>query len=289
MLSGWEYIVSKQIQWAKNNSIPLTGSKGERGRATYTHDLNQNLFEPLLEENQKQFDSGNGQEVLGSPEIPAKMQALHSSSALGVNIFQYWQKRGLFKEIAAACGFCSRNSNYSESIVFEDKYSIDTKFVIPPNIDVVFHNNESSPYKLFAVECKFSEAYGGRAHGGLKSKYLDETKLWTDLAALKKLGWETNHDAKRYSYLDAAQLIKHILGLKAHDGSKGFKLLYLWYDVLGIDGASHRAEVEDFTKIAKSDGINFLAMTYQELITNLDRDYRAEHSEYIKYLTERYN
>ena len=289
MLSGWEYIVSKQIQWAKNNSIPLTGSKGERGRATYTHDLNQNLFEPLLEENQKQFDSGNGQEVLGSPEIPAKMQALHSSSALGVNIFQYWQKRGLFKEIAAACGFCSRNSNYSESIVFEDKYSIDTKFVIPPNIDVVFHNNESSPYKLFAVECKFSEAYGGRAHGGLKSKYLDETKLWTDLAALKKLGWETNHDAKRYSYLDAAQLIKHILGLKAHDGSKEFKLLYLWYDVLGIDGASHRAEVEDFTKIAKEDGINFHAMTYQELIAILDRNYRTEHSEYIKYLTERYN
>lgn len=289
MLSGWEYIVSKQIQWAKNNNIPLTGSKGERGRATYTHDLNQNLFEPLLEENQKQFDSGNGQEVLGSPEIPAKMQALHSSSALGVNIFQYWQKRGLFKEIAAACGFCSRNSNYSESIVFEDKYSIDTKFVIPPNIDIVFHNNESSHFKLFAVECKFSEAYGGRAHGGLKSKYLDETKLWTDLAALKKLGWETNHDAKRYFYLDAAQLIKHILGLKAHDGSKEFKLLYLWYDVLGNEGASHRAEVEDFTKIAKSDGINFLAMTYQELITNLDRDYRAEHSEYIKYLTERYN
>lgn len=289
MLSGWEYIVSKQIQWAKNNNIPLTGSKGERGRATYTHDLNQNLFEPLLEENQKQFDSGNGQEVLGSPEIPAKMQALHSSSALGVNIFQYWQKRKLFKEIAAACGFCSRNSNYSENIVFEEKYSIDTKFVIPPNIDIVFHNNESSHFKLFAVECKFSEAYGGRAHGGLKSKYLDETKLWTDLAALKKLGWETNHDAKRYSYLDAAQLIKHILGLKAHDGSKEFKLLYLWYDVLGIDGASHRAEVEDFTKIAKSDGINFLAMTYQELITNLDRDYRAEHSGYIKYLTERYN
>jgi hypothetical protein len=289
MLSGWEYIVSKQIQWAKNNNIPLTGSKGERGRATYTHDLNQNLFEPILEENRKRFMSGNGQEVLSSPESSAKMQALHSSSALGVNLFQYWQKRGLFKEIASACGFCNRNSNYSESIVFEDKYRIDTKFVIPPNIDIVFHNNESSHFKLFAVECKFSEAYGGRAHGGLKSKYLDETKLWTDLAALKKLGWETNHDAKRYSYLDAAQLIKHILGLKAHDGSKEFKLLYLWYDVLGIDGASHRAEVEDFTKIAKSDGINFLAMTYQELITNLDRDHRAEHSEYIKYLTERYN
>ena len=50
MLSGYEYIVTKQIQWAKNNDIPLIGSKGERGRPTYTLDLNQNLFEPLLEE-----------------------------------------------------------------------------------------------------------------------------------------------------------------------------------------------------------------------------------------------
>ncbi len=32
MLSGWEYIVSKQIQWANNNNISLIGSKGERGR-----------------------------------------------------------------------------------------------------------------------------------------------------------------------------------------------------------------------------------------------------------------
>ena len=289
MLSGWEYIVSKQIQWAKNKHIPLTGSQGERGRATYTVDLNQNLFEPLLEENQKRFKDGNGHEDQGSLDAPAKMQALHSSSALGVNIFQYWQKRGLFNGIASSCGFCNRNSNYSESIVFEDKYRIDTKFVIPPNIDVVFHNNESSPFKLFAVECKFSEAYGGRAHGGLKSEYLKEEKLWADLTALNELGWETNRDAKRYTYLDAAQLIKHILGLKTSVGRKGFKFLYLWYDVLGNEGASHRAEVEDFTKIAKSDEINFHAMTYQELITNLDRDHRADHSEYIKYLTERYN
>ena len=288
MLSGWEYIVTKQIQWANNKNIPLTGSKGERGRDTYTLDLNQNLFEPLLEGNEARFKLGNGQEILGSHESPAKMQALHSSSALGVNVFQYWQKRGLVKEIASACGFCNSGSNYSERIVFEDKYCIKTKFVIPPNIDVVFHNNESSPYKLFAVECKFSEAYGGRGHAGLKSKYLDEENLWTDLSALQKLGTETNRDDKRYSYLDAAQLIKHILGLKACVGTKGFKLLYLWYDVLGTEGAIHRAEVEDFTKIAKSDGIHFLSMTYQELINILDKRYRTEHSEYIKYLTERY-
>ena len=217
------------------------------------------------------------------------MQCLHSSSALGVNVFQYWQKRGLVNEIASACGFCNRTSKYSDSIVFEDKYIIDTKFVIPPNIDVVIHNKKSSPYKLFAIECKFSESYGGRAHAGLKSKYLADKNLWTGLSALEQLAIEINPDDKRYAYLHAAQLIKHILGLKAIVGKEKFRLLYLWYDVLGKEGADHREEVEDFTKIAKSDGIRFHAMTYHELIVILDRYYRTEHSEYIKYITERYN
>jgi hypothetical protein len=288
MLSGYEYIISKQIQWAKNNDKPLIGSKGERGRPTYTLDLDQNLFEPLIEKNQTRFEGGNGQEILGSQDSPAKMQCLHSSSALGVNLFQYWQKRGLISEIAAACGFCRRQSDYSERLVFEEKHRIKTNFVIPPNIDVVIHNKVSAPYKLFAVECKFSETYGGRAHGGLKSKYLGDTSLWTDLSSLEKLAHEINPDDHRYTYLHAAQLIKHILGLKASVGKEKFRLLYLWYDVLGKDGAVHREEVEDFAKFAESDGVRFHATTYQELIIILDRHYRDDHPEYIKYLTERY-
>ena len=288
MSYGYEYIISKQIQWAKNRNIPLIGSKRERGRPTYTHDLDQNLFEPLLEENQVQFEGGNGQEILGSPDSPAKMQALHSSSALGVNVFQYWQKRGLIGEIASACGFCRRQSDYSEHLVFEEKHRIKTNFVIPPNIDVVIHNRVSAPYELFAVECKFSESYGGRAHGGLKSKYLADKNLWADLSALEKLANEISPEDHRYTYLHAAQLIKHILGLKVSIGKEKFRLLYLWYDVLGKDGAVHREEVEDFTIIAKSDGVRFHAMTYQELINILDRYYRDDHPEYIKYLTERY-
>ncbi len=288
MLSGYEYIISKQIQWANNRNLPLIDSEGYRGRPTYTLDLKQNLFETLLEKNQDQFLQGNGQEILGSKQKPAKMQALHSSSALGVNIFQYWQKRGLISEIASACGFCNRGSQVSERIVFEEKYTIDSKFVIPPNIDVVIHNNDSSKYKLFAIECKFSEAYGGRRHGGLKSAYLAEQNLWTDLSNLEKLAKEISPDDERYSYLHSAQLIKHILGLKTKLGNKDFRLLYLWYDVLGREGADHRAEVEDFTEVVKVDGIKFHAMTYQKLIVILDRYYREEHLKYIKYITERY-
>jgi hypothetical protein len=49
------------------------------------------------------------------------MQALHSSSALGVNIFQYWQDIDQVSVIAAACGFCQSGNNISKKIVFEEK------------------------------------------------------------------------------------------------------------------------------------------------------------------------
>ena len=290
MLSGYEFIVSKQVQWAKNQGFSLTGSKGERGRKSYTLTLDENLFEPLTPEVQEQIGAGNGQELAGTVNSPAKMQALHSSSALGVNIFQYWQKHGLLDEIATACGFCRKGGHVSEYLVFEDKYPIRTYFKAPPNIDVVFHNNDTSPYQFFAVECKFSESYGGRHHGGLDPAYLREEFLWKELPALKELAREICPEDERYVFLHAAQLIKHILGLreKVRGAKKKFRLLYLWYDVLGKEGSDHRAEVEDFKLIAQADGIIFHAITYQELILNLAKEFRVNHPAFIKYLTDRY-
>ena len=83
-----------------------------------------------------------------------------------------------------------------------------------------------------------------------------------------------------FHYLDVAQLIKHILGLNANFPQKqkwttiNYTLLYLWYDVLGDEGVGHRAEVEKFAAIAKSDGVVFCDTTYQEVITKLFTEYR---------------
>jgi len=113
-MKAYEYILSKQVQWAINRGIPLIGSKGKRGQPAYTSKLDQNLFEPLDPDVRECFMAGDGNEILGSSGSPAKMQALHSSSALGVKIFQYWQKINQVPVIAAACGLCRKGNTVSE-------------------------------------------------------------------------------------------------------------------------------------------------------------------------------
>lgn len=287
MMKAYEYITSKQIQWALNRGIRLMGSKGDKGRPAYTPDLESNLFKPLSSDIRQSIEQGDGGELKGNP---AKMQAVHSSSALGVNIFQYWQEIQQVPEIASACGFCRKGNTVSEKIVFEEKYPIDDhldKFPIAPNIDVVFHNSNSSQFKRFAVECKFSEAYSSRKHSGLRDPYLKLTQLWSDIPKLFDFA-ETICPNEKFNYLHSAQLIKHILGLKQSSDKRSFRLLYLWYDVLGKEGADHRKEIEKFSGIAREDGIYFDAMSYQELILVMSREYREKHGPYIKYLSERY-
>ena len=89
-------------------------------------------------------------------------------------------------------------------------------------------------------------------------------------------------------YLHPAQLIKHILGLKQKYGKSSFRLLYLWYDVLGEAGYQHRQEIEEFKKVTGDDNIAFSAISYQEVIANLAQNHRQDHPAYISYMTERY-
>ena len=105
-MKAYEYILSKQIQWALNQGISLVGSQGKRGRPAYTPVLNQNLFKPLDPIIKKYLENGDGGEINGSPNRPAKMQAVHSSSGLGVNIFRYWHTIDQIPKVAAARGFC---------------------------------------------------------------------------------------------------------------------------------------------------------------------------------------
>jgi len=170
-MNGYQHILAKQTEWAKNRGITLIGSQGKRGRPSYTARLDDNLFQPLPDDVQKSFEEGDGDE-LGSHGFPGKMQAVHSSSALSVNVFQYWKSIPEISVIAAQCGLCKRGSQICDDIKFEEKFPINDSFSIHPNLDVVIHNHSDTKIQVFAIECKFSETYGAHRHGGLKTKYL---------------------------------------------------------------------------------------------------------------------
>lgn len=286
-MNASEQIIAKQIEWAKNKGLQLIGSAGDRGRKVYTTKIADNLFQPLNDKSEKELDGGDGGELKSKEGHPAKIQALHSSSALGINLFDYWRDVIDCSQLFSACGLSRAGSQLSGEIKFEQKFAIDDRFQYAPNIDVVFFPIQPKKFKVFAIECKFTEAYSSRKHGGLDQKYLTNESVWENLPSIKRLAQIISPADDEFYFLHAAQLIKHILGLNRQFGLSRYRLLYLWFDALGESGFKHRQEVERFSEIAHSDGVLFHAITYQELITYLSQ-YREQHKKYVSYLTERY-
>jgi len=76
-------LLFQQCQWAE-----ALGLKPDaRG---YLATVEGNLLQPLNESTRKAFENGSGSELQDTPSRPAKMRALHSSSALAVNFFDSW-------------------------------------------------------------------------------------------------------------------------------------------------------------------------------------------------------
>ena len=95
------YIKERQRFWAMRKGIALQGSKGERGYPAYTHTVRKNLFESLSHNARRQFQNGDGRELVNGIN-PCNMQAVHSSSALACNMFHYWQSRRIYSPISQA-------------------------------------------------------------------------------------------------------------------------------------------------------------------------------------------
>jgi len=282
-----EKIIAKQIEWARNQNIDLIGSQGARGRKVYTTTVEENLFQPLNEQTREELIEGDGSELNIGANRLSKIQALHSSSALGINIFDYWRNFSDISVIVSACGLTLANTSLMGRIRFEQKFPIDDRFQYSPNLDVVIYPDNPKKINAYGIECKFTESYSSRGHSGLDEKYLENLEIWRELAKTKILAHEISPADSEFSYLHAAQLIKHILGLNRKFGHGQYRLLYLWYDALGEPGYKHKKEIEQFKGVVRSDGVKFHDLTYQELIINLAK-HRAKHGDYIKYITDRY-
>lgn len=267
-------IQARQQRWAETM---WPGHSGARAPS-----LADNLFVPMDEEVRRQFQAGAGGE-LGADEMPGKMCSLRSSSALAYNFFAPWRQVEL-GHLATALG---RRID-GPPITFERTFPHglppqNGRLAIPPNMDVAI--GDSVP---LAIECKFTEPYGSdKAGDRLKAAYFEGgLKRWSaeGLPKCQRLA-EALGTELLYQRLDAAQLLKHLLGL-AHSTRAAPRLLCLWFDDDSQQARVHRAELESFAAQLDRD-IEFSAVTYQEAFARL-RELPEPRSGYLRYLEERY-
>ena len=258
-----------QRRWADAHNV-------ERDRDSVLA-LENNLYLSLTPETRAQYEHGDGDE-LGRDGKRGKMFSLRSSSALVCNVFDYWQGRALTPILKAL-----QITEEANEIAFEQKFKTGLGGN-PPNLDVVFRRKDASGH-VTAIESKFAEPYDDREHKGFASSYFEKRGLWDDLPTCRGLANLIN-GGEQFTCLDAAQLLKHILGLRRNPKQHGFTLLYVWYDVRNSDAAqTHRREIERFQQIVSRE-VSFRSMTHQELFAGLLPHIRG--TDYAEYLGSRY-
>ncbi len=267
-------VIAAQRAWAAQQGYAVD----ERG---YLPEVAQNLFGGLPLVVRSAFLAADGGELTDKEDDPAKMRSLISSSALGLNVFQYWALRPT-APLDAALGL----SSPIEGIEFERRLPTGTGRK-PANLDVVLTLANGT---MVGVESKFTEwMRPSKKQPARIEPYLRNKKTLWDKAGLKNaanLARAIGKGAESFAHLDAAQLLKHALGVNGA-ASKGSVLRYVWFDVEGEAGDTHREELARFTAIV-GDELNFRSFSYQDLAAKF-APLPDVNPAYLAYLRERYS
>ena len=258
-----------QMAWARSKGL----SFDSRG---YVYEVEANLWKPLSAHARAAFERGAGS------ELESHMKALHSSSALVGNFFDYWTDRNK-APLLSALGI---GTDDIQSLDFEARYPTGLGGT-PPHLDVAITFGSGA---VIGVESKFTE-YLGRSTTGKSSfepSYFPPSGgLWASkgLPACQVFAEELRSQQNQFEFLDPWQLLKHALGLAKSSGPD-FSLWYLYYDCLGERSEAHKREIQIFAnRVGKE--IRFKALTYQEVYDRLKESDQAD-PEYLHYLYARY-
>lgn len=273
-MSSKSELLLHQRDWAESRGL----EPDSRG---YLADVVSNLLCPMNPRTKLAFDSGSGSELQDTPSRPAKMKALHSSSALAVNVFDSWVD-GDKSALQAAFQLDTAIS----AIAFEAQYPTDLTGN-PPNLDVAL---ELADGFTIGIESKFSEWLSPKSASKLpfKSKYFpDGDGLWKQqgLPMSQQLAQHMNSGAKQFRYLDAAQLLKHALGMATQLDDR-FYLFYIYLDWPGKESEAHAEEIDQFCDLVDPE-LGFRVITYQQLLSQFQNKPGVD-SEYLEYLSKRY-
>ena len=258
-----------QMVWARSKGL----SFDSRG---YVYEVEENFWKPLSARARTGYERGAGSELKGH------MKALHSSSALGANFFDYWTDRQK-APLLSALGI---DDDDIQSLDFEARFPTGLGR-IPPHLDLAITLESGA---VIGVESKFTE-YLSRSTKGKSSfepSYFPPSGgLWASkgLPACQLFAEELRSQQNQFEFLDPWQLLKHALGLATSSGPD-FSLWYLYYDCLGRRSEAHKREIQSFANRVGEE-IRFKAITYQQVYAQLKESDQPD-PEYLHYLHSRY-
>ncbi len=227
----------------------------------YTRSPEENLVPGVTREDfWDDLTEGNGNELLDSPRAPAKFCAAYSSSALVVNTFGPFRHSPGNLTLAGQNGF--------SKLQFEQRCPTPLRGT-PPNLDFMAAGSKI----LVAVESKFLETLRARKAAEFKESYHSVIQTWAEPA------WQDPYralldDPMKFTYLDAAQLVKHYLGIRHtfRDCRVDQVFLYLFWEPTNaediLEYGKHRQEVELFSREVEESEIRFVALSYSQIWQN---------------------
>ena len=269
MTSPIPSVIEQQTRWAR--------SKGFEPRNAYLTSIADNLLQELSSGARTDFERGSGRELRDRGIKPPRMQALRSSCALSLNVFDYWRSRDPYP-----LQYSLHLRDRITRVTFEENFDTGTGGN-PPNVDVLLRleNNQ-----FVAIESKFTEWLTPRERSIEQKYFPDGQNLWTDQGLPKcQAVADSMRDGSSFKHLDVPRLLKHALGLARKTGL--YELYYLYFDWKCPEGDAHAEELARFTDSIGTE-IRFRTMTYQELFTRLAQSTRPSDEEYMEYLTARY-
>lgn len=200
--------------------------------------------------------AGAGNELVDGSRDPAKFCAAFSSSALAVNAFGPFRHQPQNLDLMGYTGFSSAQ--------FEKPLPTGLRGT-DPHLDFY----AAGPAQIVCIESKFLEPLWPKV-----AKFADSYE--GAIGSLAEPMWKAVYkdlkgDPRLFKFLDAAQLVKHYLGMRNTLGSVKAEqmLVYVFWEPANSGDIEeyrrHRKEVACFSEAMRNSQIKFVARSYRQL------------------------
>lgn len=243
----------------ENLRINISSHEDKVFLSDYPHYLRKNIMNLLDASWLSCLDDmaqGDGKELEWDNDTPPKFCAINSSSALAVNAFAPFRLQPALFQLETYSNFTTAQ--------FEKKMPTGLKG-IPPNLDFYLESDVS----VIGVESKFTEILSSK-QAKFKESYTKRIDTIAD-ESWRNLFYLLKKEPELFSYLDAAQLVKHYLGLINNYGKTktNIVLLYVYWapdNAMEIpEYRTHQDEINYFSDAIKTSHVKFISCTYKNL------------------------